>query len=361
MVQPAKPAPPMAPVSVLPAAPWLLAGLLLAISGTLGCDPLVGGECQDGFFADGTECLPILDELSTANGGHPGSGGDGGFTPGSSGGGSGGFGASSGSGGAAGAEQCALPLTQCPAGCVDLDSDFSNCGACGVHCPTELCIDGACIGDPVGHTVIIGMSYLESSASTRRLLGNAVFRSLHSPLRIVDYRDYAVAGASQVVVGAVASEAALRGRSYALSTVGLGGLEEALVDGASDVLLVHDQALAPEGVLAGLGQALAGPIEDFVTGGGTVVVLATDTGSGEMCDFLGASGMLECTGFASMVGQWVINVLPTDTMGNGVPSPLLAKEATAAILTKEGPSPGIAHVFTNETASPVVIHKVTGP
>ncbi len=105
--------------------------------------------------------------------------------------------------------------------------------------------------------------------------------------------------------------------------MGLGGLEEALADGANDVLLVHDQALAPEGVLAGLGQALAGPIEDFAAGGGTVVVLATDT------------------------------------MGNGVPSPLLAKEATASILTKEGPSPGIAHVFTNETASPVVIHKVT--
>ena len=338
MFQPTTTAPDTALGARLSAAPRLLTGLWLAIAATFGCDPLIGGECEEGFRADGTECLPVADDLAAANGGgQPGSGGDAGFTPGSSGaGGAGAFGSSSGSGGAAGSGNC-------------------------VHCPTELCIDGACTGEPVGHSVIVGMSYLESSASTRRVLGNAVFRPLHSPLRIVDYRDHALPDALQVVAGAIASEAALRGRSYALSTLGIGGLPEALADGSSDVLLVHDQALAPEGALAALGQALAVPIQGFVASGGTVVVLATDSGTGEMCDFLSTSGVLGCTGFAPIVEQPVLNLLPTDTVGNGVPSPLMAKEATAAILTKESPSAAIAHVFSNETAMPVVIHKITDP
>jgi len=335
-----------------------LLALTVALGATLGCDALVGGECAEGFEPDGTACIPIvLSEPETAVGG---GGGEGGFNPGEAGGGGTG-GSSSGTGGDGGAGTCDPPLESCPSGCVDLDKDFSNCGACGVHCPTELCVEGVCAGDPVGHTVIIGMSFAESSASTRRLLGNAVFRPLHTPLRIVAYQEHAVPAAAWGVETAVASEATLRGRSYSLDTVGLAGLIGTLEAGSADVVLVHDQALASGGELNSLGTTVAPAVQGYLATGGTLVVLASATGSGKMCHFLGKSGMLECTGFHPLYDQEVLNALPSDTVGNGVGSPLLAKPATATILTKEGPSAGAAHVFTSPWEAPVVIHKVTTP
>src|SRR5689334_20026927 len=39
---------------------------------------------------------------------------------------------------------CAPGHTLCRAGCVDLRSDFSNCGACGLACGDSACVDGLC-------------------------------------------------------------------------------------------------------------------------------------------------------------------------------------------------------------------------
>ncbi len=338
-----------------------LLGLGLTLASTMGCDALVGGACADGFQPNGTQCVPIPDHDPEI---HAGGGGEGGFDPGDpvGGGGTAGTGGGApGGNGAGGSLVCEPPMTPCPVGCVDLDKDFSNCGACGVHCPTELCIDGQCAGDPVGHTVVIGMSFAESSASTRRLLGNAVFRPLHSPLHIVDYREHASGVATLQVEAAIASEASLRGRNYSLDTVATGDLVATLQAGSADVVLVHDQSLASGGTLTALGNAVATAMDSFLAEGGTLVVLASNSGTGKMCNFLGKSHALECTGFTPIYDQPVLNALPSDTVGNGVGSPLLAKPATAAILTKEGPDSSVAHVFTDPWSDPVVIHKVTGP
>ncbi len=43
-------------------------------------------------------------------------------------------------------ETCAAPLARCADDCVDLTSDASNCGACGVVCDSGQCTNGVCTG-----------------------------------------------------------------------------------------------------------------------------------------------------------------------------------------------------------------------
>jgi hypothetical protein len=54
-------------------------------------------------------------------------------------------------GGGGSTEQCATGLTSCDSGCVDLDADPANCGACGTTCGADQgCVDGSCIDAPDG-------------------------------------------------------------------------------------------------------------------------------------------------------------------------------------------------------------------
>jgi len=334
----------------------LTAALALSFTALVACDPLVGGDCAAGFEARDGSCMPV----SASDGDH-GDGGDGGFRPGDTGGAGGAGGQGGGQGGSGNGGSCDEPLSACPnAGCVDLDSDISHCGACGVHCPTEICIDGACVGEPVGHAIAIGMSYEESGPSGRRVLGNALFRTMHEPLRILELREYAPAAARAGLDTALAAEASQRGRSYDKLPIGAGEMGAALDGGNHDVLLVHDQSMAPSGVLALLGAQHAGAVNAFAQRGGTVVVLAANRGAGEMCQFLTATGLLSCDGMLDRTGDTVHNELPTDTIGNGVVGPFLAREASAAFALTPGPPLDAAIVFES-VALPVVIHGIVVP
>ena len=88
--------------------------------------------CKDG--SGSTEDAGIDASLDGGAGGTAGIGGAGG---------SAGFGGVGGAGGAGGA---ICELTVCPTGCVDLDSDEQNCGACGNVCEeTDVCNVGTCM------------------------------------------------------------------------------------------------------------------------------------------------------------------------------------------------------------------------
>src|SRR5262245_56252755 len=44
------------------------------------------------------------------------------------------------------APACEAGLTECGSGCIDLDVDRLNCGACGNACGTDrVCTDGVCV------------------------------------------------------------------------------------------------------------------------------------------------------------------------------------------------------------------------
>jgi hypothetical protein len=253
---------------------------------------------------------------------------------------------------------CEPPLVACADGCADLENDLNNCGACGVHCPTELCVNHACVGDPVGHLVTIGMSYAESHASSQRVLGNALFRSLHNPTRILEYNEYASQVSVAQIHAIVQAEAQKRNRAYELASASAASLPDILESGHYDVLLVHDGPTAPPGALGAAGAAIGPAIADFSASGGTVVATATGAGSGEMCELLTATGILSCAGFASAMESLVHNALPSDVIGNGVVAPFAAKPITSAIVGSEPAGPNVAHVFLTNDGAPVVIHRV---
>ncbi len=327
-----------------------LLGLALGtLAGAVGaCDAVVGGECLPGYAASEGQCL----------------------APGSGGGGSGGNGGSAGSGGTAssggassaggsGGTECTPPLVECPDGCVDLLIDPFNCGACGNACATEICEQGKCTGEPTGHLIVVGMSFAQYHSPAQRLLGNALFLRPDDPVRIVDYRKYASAGATTNVDAAVEAEGAARGRTYALKTEDSAAeIAVDLASGTYDVFLVHDQISAPNGVLQAFGGELATAVGEFAKNGGTVVVLAS-AGPADMASFLTSSGILATSALTSATGSAVLNVAPNDVIGVGVPSPFLAKPATATITSGEAPGPLLTHVFIDKaTTLPIAVHKV---
>jgi hypothetical protein len=330
------------------------AALVITLLALTGCDALVGGECLPGFAAADGACVAMVDaEDGGDDGGDGGAGGNGeaGHPIGSG-------GSDAGGGGPIDPPLvCAEPLTQCGDDCVDTTSDFSNCGGCGVHCPTEICVDSVCVGDPVGHVIVVGMSYADSTPSSERLLGNAVFRPLHSSLRILQWKEHGTISAP--VEAIIASEASARSRAYQLETVGAGALALALGAGSWDVLVLHDQPLYDAPTLAAIGATLAEPLGQFTEAGGTVVALATHAGHGAMCHLLGAAELFSCSGLVPVNGA-VDGAAPNDVVGNGVLTPFAAKPITSALVRVPAPAPSLEWVFTADGA-PVVVHALRGP
>ena len=107
---------------------------ILAVVLTSGCvlDPLVGGDCLDGWIAcDGVCVDPGTDESSCGACGNVCTEGGQCF------------------GGVCVGGGCELPEVWCDAAaCADLETDPANCGACGFACPEgALCAEGACVAD----------------------------------------------------------------------------------------------------------------------------------------------------------------------------------------------------------------------
>jgi hypothetical protein len=367
----------------------LLASLLLA-----ACAPLVGGECLDGFVASDGRCVPAPSGVAggagatdggagsgagavggTGGGGHAGSGGDTGGShagggqagePPVGGGGSGGQAGEppvGGAGGAGGTDPgCEPPLSACGGECVDLQTDASHCGSCDNACPTDICTDGLCTGGAVGHVVVIGMDFHQVGASSRKLLGNAVFMPAHEPLRLLDYREHSSTQQIGHVDAAIASEATARARTVARTIAGAASAVPALLDDDSyDVLLVHHQPMAATGELGQTGSLWAPAIEAFTSAGGVVVVLATGAGTDEMAQLLTNAGLLATSGFASVTGSPLYNQAPGDVIGLGVLSPFLAKPTTSILEAAELPSALLTYVVTSSDGEPVVVHRLVLP
>jgi hypothetical protein len=96
---------------------------------------------------------------STGLGGSTGSAGTGAAgTSGAGGGGGAGMGGAGGQGGGGGSGACSVACTIgrtcCGGGCVNLNNDPMNCGACGTRCQgaTNLCSGGTCVAPPCSQT-----------------------------------------------------------------------------------------------------------------------------------------------------------------------------------------------------------------
>lgn len=327
-------------------------GLVVAL-GTFGCDALVGGVCAAGYVRDGSDCVFAAATIPADGGGGqagaPSVGGAGGDDP-------------HPIGGAGGGDPptCPPALDLCDGVCVDLASDPSHCGECGSVCSTGLCVEGACEDDPTGHAVIIGMSYAESTAASRRLLGNALFLPLSEPLRFLDYRQYAEPPTAAAVDVAVDEQATLRNRTYQrLKVENLPQLASEMATGSYDAVLIHDQPHATENAMTTAGAYLAPVLASFAEQGGVIVVLASHAGPA-MPSFLSASDLLATFGVTALDGSLLTNAAPTDAIGIGVASPFFASTHATGFLLDEPTGPTLVPVVTGY-GLPVVLHRAILP
>ncbi len=331
-----------------------IAGIVATLAAVVGCDALVGGECIDGHIVLGGSCVPDTSNVVT-------DGGSAGFQPAGGGGagghpdGGGGGHPSGGSAGVGGGQGCPDGLTLCPEGCVDLQSNVRNCGSCGYVCPTEVCVDGMCVGDPVGHVVVLGMNYVESTAAARRVLGNAAFLPIHNPVRIMTHDTYGDDDSIEAVDEIIGEQGAIRNRQAQLTSATTAGVVGIDVE-AFDILLIHDQVDAPRDWAAGFAAQTANAIDNFTQAGGTIIVLATVD---EMASFVTELGAVHITGIAPLLSPNLSNNAPTDVLGVAVQSPMLAKPITNVLLVGDAPDPTLSFVLAEQDAPdrPVVIHR----
>ncbi|MBI4957776.1 MAG: hypothetical protein HY908_37565 [Myxococcales bacterium] len=318
-----------------------------------GCDPLVGGECAAGLAPVDQVCVPV--ETVAASGGQ---GGSGATTAGGAGGsvlGTGGAGASEG-----GADACPSPLAVCDGACVDLGTSPLHCGACGHACPTEVCVEGSCTGEPVGHAIVLGVDYRQVALASPSavLLGNAVFMTAHDPVRLVDYRKHASALATARVDAILAAEAAARGRGLVIEHLAdADALASCVANSTCDAVLVHHQTVL-SGLASSPGGAWAAPLAALVDAGGVAVVLASATGSkSATAAFVDALGLVPATAITPVGGQLVYHEGWLDVLGQGVLAPFLAPPGSGSFVTDAEPGATLSFVLRSASGEPIAIHR----
>lgn len=267
---------------------------------------------------------------------------------------------------------CEGNLVECSGDCVDLLTNADNCGSCQRSCPTALCRDGSCVGGLSGHLVAACLNFetFRPDAPQNALLGNAVFLARSNPVRVLGYLEHAsargIAGVQRALAEADASEA----RDVELTvTDDPDRVPAALTASTHDVLLVYDQALSPPNALGPLGASWASPIADFMSSGGTVVVLVSAEGTGEMFEFVNQSGLVSgVVGATDATGELLYNRAPSDAVGLQVAGEFRALPSTCRFQVDASPNPDDTYVVTDRSGrptdplgSPVVIHGVVTP
>ena len=261
--------------------------------------------------------------------------------------------------GGAGGSMCEPPLVMCPGGCVDLQTDIANCGQCGRYCLSEICVNGECEGQTVGHIVVIGMSYAQASQPMRVLLGNALFLPPDNPIKVAEWRQYADVPTATVVDEVVESQASLRGLDLTRKTYTQDTLADALLNEPTDVLLVHDQSKAPVNSLGGWGASHKDALQSFSAAGGVIVVLASTEGTAQMDDWLSSSGVLDVQGMTSVTGQQLVNEAPGHAVGLFVLSPFLSKPQTVTFDIVADPRVLVTSIIRPKMGTePVVVHRI---
>ncbi|MDB4972678.1 MAG: Tryptophan synthase alpha chain [Myxococcaceae bacterium] len=178
---------------------------------------------------------------------------------------------------------CTPPLTLCNGQCVDFSNDDANCGGCNNACgsaaaciPDNATMMGQCVGEAVGHIVVIGHDMTVVTRPIRQMVGNAVFLAPRNPVRILAY-DAATAVPSRVGVSlAIQQSSAAIGRAYTLTTADPTNVTQQLGD--ADVFVIETQQGATDLELQTLGAGWSTALHTFLFRGG--VILLFDGGAG---------------------------------------------------------------------------------
>jgi len=262
--------------------------------------------------------------------------------------------------------RCDPPLVACGPACVNTASDERNCGTCGLACSSGICQAGACVGRGFGHEIVIGTDYsddtLTESSAQVTMLGNAVFQSVVTTVRVLAYDEFADAPTVTRIESWLTTTATARGKSVSISKApGWTALPPQLTVQQYQVLLVYDQARAAANQMATTGTLWNAAMSAFAKGGGIIVAL--DGGSaGRMRDFLTNGGLLEVTDETDVTGSQLNVDAPTDVVGQNLPNVFAARRTTVAFTTTQMRDNFHVFVVTDSTGLlPVVVHSVPRP
>ena len=256
-------------------------------------------------------------------------------------------------------EVCASPLVACRGACIAVGGDGMNCGACGKICPSNICVDGECVGATPGDVVLIGHDFAGSRSETTqsRVLVNALSIPTTDPIRVLSFED----GASVDAVAQVKWLAAtgIYGRTVSFTRAASPtSLESATLSQTYDIVLLHD-ASSRDPVT--VGARWSSSLGTFTAKGG--VVIAIDDASSPMPALLTSAGLLAVAGHTKLPEN---SHLVVASAGDVVGAQLLSPYATigaAVSFQGLGPAgPDLSWVVRHEEASgagdPVVVHRV---
>src|SRR5690606_5911112 len=246
---------------------------------------------------------------------------------------------------------CGDSLTECGTTCADLDGDPLHCGACFSECASGLCDDGSCAGSLPGHVVLMCASFSQARENHPQttLLGNAVFLSSRNRIRVLSYRQYSDATTEARVIQALDWAGQAQGRRYtSVALDDYSDLPSTLNNSDFEVFLVLDQPNAPAGELNAIGEAWQNSMDEFVSSGGTVIVLDGAAGTAEMADLISSAGLLDMDGDEGLASDALLYVrAPFDSVGVNVLSPFQPLGRSCTFTPSEPPDASTVYVVTD--------------
>jgi hypothetical protein len=249
---------------------------------------------------------------------------------------------------------CSSEETVCGQECINLASDPDNCGGCGVPCSNGLCSNGQCEAQGTGRVIVIGHDYLKNRPAMNRILGNAVFLWPKNPVRLLTYsvaaNPTAIAGAN----GAIAQVATATGRLLQRTDVAAADVPTQLA--TADVFLIYGQEQASDATLNQLGQDWASAMTTFVNLGGTVILLdGYYSGNAGGVQILSQSGLFNIQHNVSTTNSVCTVVSPGDALASGLPKTYRCEQNSVNFTTSEV---GSAVTSVVESGTLVVVDKV---
>jgi Stigma-specific protein, Stig1 len=233
---------------------------------------------------------------------------------------------------------CSAPAVDCGGACVDVLSDPDNCGACGNVCASGLCQAGACVGETVGHVVVIGHDYQAADPAMDRVLANAIGLATGAYTRVGFYR-----GSSTLEGAQAAAVAGLAQTSRTATAVELAGLT---AGDLSDLDTVVIEPQVGSGAFAD-GAAAASSLAKFLVDDHVIVVL--ETSGGTSYELAAGAGLVTLPAPDDATGTQIVVAATTDAVADGVVSPYLGRTDTVGY-------PGVADpVFVDGSGDAVVV------